>query len=392
MLETRLSETDNGFLHQILSIKNLFDVTRVSSISGFSREDLGVAIAYRPNSKVMSQSAGKGVHQNQAFISAIMESFECHSAENIGPDLVAPQDQLGTMASDPKQMSITTLDYDYSSNQRWVLSTDLINNRKVFIPFESVSLDFRELTDSGCRTPFYRSSNGLASGSSEDDAIRSALYEIVERHSITINELMHTDKKQKVGDQSIESSVLSQLYQKLKAYNTSIKVDLYDNTIFAQFPTYKCILFCDDRRWVGYGTHSNGVTAATRAITEANQARLIEISGAREDMNKELYLYGYPELTSTNRVVEEVGLRNIDVSTSLTSRELVDQLKTMHHKPLYLFRYPQQDDHVHVVRLVSEGLHGYLVPGYQHMSILANNLVTPTAPFHIDKHSPAAGL
>ena len=54
----------------------------------------------------------------------------------------------------------------------------------------------------------------------------------------------------------------------------------------------------------GFGTHSDPVIAATRAITEANQARMISISGSREDMNKNFYLLS-AALTKGNKEVKE---------------------------------------------------------------------------------------
>ena len=85
---TRTSKAElEIFLESILTIKELFEVTRVSFIDGFAETRLPVAIAYRPNSKVLAQSGGKGISRTQAMISALMESFECNTAENVNWDI-----------------------------------------------------------------------------------------------------------------------------------------------------------------------------------------------------------------------------------------------------------------------------------------------------------------
>ena len=73
------------FLNYLLKNKSRFNVTRVSFIEGFSEIDIPVAIAYRPNSKVLSQSGGKGISRTQSMISALMESYECNAAEKVNP-------------------------------------------------------------------------------------------------------------------------------------------------------------------------------------------------------------------------------------------------------------------------------------------------------------------
>ena len=90
MIETnaRNSEIQEEFLESILRVKSKFEVTRVSFINGFAETQLPVAIAYRPNSKVLAQSGGKGISKEQTLISALMESYECHTAENVDYTLV----------------------------------------------------------------------------------------------------------------------------------------------------------------------------------------------------------------------------------------------------------------------------------------------------------------
>ena len=88
-LETQLASDDfetKYYCDYLLSEKKNYSVSRVSYIDGFSEVDLPVAIAYRPNSKVLSQSGGKGISRNQSLISALMESYECDAAEKVKPD------------------------------------------------------------------------------------------------------------------------------------------------------------------------------------------------------------------------------------------------------------------------------------------------------------------
>lgn len=128
-METSIDSLSEGrlqpaqFAEHLISCKREYSVTRVSYITGFSRVDLPVAIAYRPNSKVLSQSGGKGVSKVQALISALMESYECDAAEKIQPDTysVSFEELVDSSISalDPRTLPTTLTDYSSVSRIDW---------------------------------------------------------------------------------------------------------------------------------------------------------------------------------------------------------------------------------------------------------------------------------
>ena len=65
-----------------------FGITRVANITGLDNIGIPVYVSVRPNSKSLSVSQGKGVSDDLAKISAMMESIETWHAENIEPNKI----------------------------------------------------------------------------------------------------------------------------------------------------------------------------------------------------------------------------------------------------------------------------------------------------------------
>lgn len=398
-METSTQETKDSkkFLNHLLNIKSKYSVTRVATINGFVNEKLPVAIAYRPNSKVLSQSGGKGVSNTQAIISALMESFECHSAEIAPYEKVEKESALNENVVSPTNLAITMLDYSKFELNKWVRFTELGGtSENYWLPFDAISLDFTRMVDVLHRDTFFLTSNGLASGSSWDNAAKSAIYEVIERHCITTAELSGTDTKHEVDLRNIKNEDLRKLIKAITEYQ--VKLNLYDNTIWKEYPTFKAVLSEGPTKWTGFGTHENIIVAVTRAITEANQARVISISGSREDMNKDFYLAVYPKdkTSGSSRLIQFADKeKSVCTKTSInaTLNEFVNNVKKITNTKWYIYKYKQIDPKVYVVRVVAENLHGYNYPGYAQSTILPVNEYRANTNLYIkrDQHSPAAG-
>jgi len=391
---TQQTYAADAYLQHLLSIKNKFNVSRVSYIDGFSQEDVPVAIAYRPNSKVLSQSGGKGITRTQAAISALMESFECHTAEEASWDHEGSFNNLDGRRVDPRSLAVTMKDFDNSEINKWVKTERLRDNLKYWIPFDAISLDFQRMVDPYSRDTFFLSSNGLASGSSWSDAITSAIYEVIERHSLTVNELRGTDASHEIDLFSIQSDPIFSLLRRLQRHG--LRCRLYQNTLWDIFPTYKAVILNDTTRWTGFGTHINYEVAILRALTEANQARLISISGTREDMNKEFYLSVYPNdqhHNSTRSKPKPLILQQHRALAVTTLDDLIRLTVETTQTQWYVYKYEQIDRQVFVVRVIAENLHGYNYPGYPQCTALQHNIPTLNSDTRIrnDQHSPAAG-
>jgi len=393
VIETRVNgegEASKELLRYLDEIKSRFAVSRLASISGFVEESLGVAIAYRPNSKVLSQSGGKGVTQEQAYISALMESFECHTAEEASWGLECKERELKGRVCSVDRLAITMIDYTKDSKERWSTAVDMVTKEEVYIPFDSISLDFRRMTNPRKRGCFYLSSNGLASGMSWEDACKSGLNEVIERHCITLNEQNGVSTRMEVDPQILEEGKLKVLRNRLRV-DENISIGLYDNTVWDAFPTYKCLISDGMQAWCGYGTYTDGVIAATRAITEAHQARVISISGSREDMNKDLYLTTFPRDKVGKAVKGGVELREGTLGKDASVQMMIDELLREHGESMYVYTYDQIDERIHVVRVIVEGLHGYNYNGYRNLSRLGGLNLESASVVSKEIHSPAAG-
>jgi ribosomal protein S12 methylthiotransferase accessory factor len=401
-METSINSLSEGrlqpaqFAEHLISCKREYSVTRVSYITGFSRVDLPVAIAYRPNSKVLSQSGGKGVSKVQALISALMESYECDAAEKIQPDTysVSFEELVDSSISalDPRTLPTTLTDYSSVSRIDWSECYDLFSNETIMVPFDAISLDFTRMSDLGRKCFMQLTSNGLASGQDVESAIISALLEIIERHSVTTAEINNTSEAMEIDLTTLPSSISKQLLSKFDTASVSCK--LFYVGIFSCLPVYSCLIVDNDGQGnVGWGCHTDDDIAAARAITEANQARTIQISGSREDMHRYDYimvhkinhdlpsapenLTSYSDLKKQHFHPSEINLRRLaDIWADLGL-------------PNPLVKVLASDKYKAAVRVVVPLLHGYNYPAYR--SVLRNNYTDQLSDY-LSKvtHRPAA--
>jgi ribosomal protein S12 methylthiotransferase accessory factor len=401
-METSINDVSIGeinpdqFANYLISCKGEYSVTRVSYISGFSQVDLPVAIAYRPNSKVLSQSGGKGISQTQALISALMESYECDAAENIKPDMyeVSYKDLNNYSLSplDPHNLPTTLSDYSHHAKIDWSEGYDLFTNQAVLIPFDAVSLDFTRMTDLSRKCYIQLTSNGLASGQTVTSAIISALLEIIERHSVTTAELNNTTECKEVDLYSLPDSIKQQLISKFQP--SSVIVKLYYVSIFAELPVYCSIIVdANGQGNVGWGCHPDDNIAIARAITEANQARTIQISGSREDMHRYDYMMLHkldqPDTSILKRLVHYTELISLHSNPTDLSMEFISEIWTKLGLPNPLVKVLCKDERKAAVRVVVPFLHGYNYPAYK--SILRHNYTEQLSDYMTRvTHRPAA--
>lgn len=386
-METSVNDASNGeinpvkFAKHLISCKNQYSVTRVSYISGFSQVELPVAIAYRPNSKVLSQSGGKGISQTQALISALMESYECDAAEKVKPDIygVSFKDLKNSSLSplDPHSLPTTLMDYSHHAKIDWSEGYDLFTKQAVLIPFDAVSLDFTRMSDLSLKCFIQLTSNGLASGQTVNSAITSALLEIIERHSVTSAELNNSTDSREVDLHSLDDSIKQQLISKFEPASVSVK--LFYIGIFLEFPVY-CSLIVDANGQgnAGWGCHLDDNIAIARAITEANQARTIQISGSREDMHRYDYMMLHkidqsikPDNSIQKRLLQYSELISLHPNSPHLSMESIADIWAKLDLPNPLVKVLSKDAHKAAVRVVVPFLHGYNYPAYK--SILRHN-------------------
>ena len=285
-------------------------ITRVARVTGLDRIGIPVFLAVRPNSRTLAVTQGKGVDDDAARASAVMESAEQATAErprvpvraaslrelkDVSEAHVAPGRFLRRGAVAPRDSAIVD----------WVEGFDLVQNRVTWVPIDVVTLDFTQDGDQRA-SPFWQTTDGLASGNNLLEAVVHGLCERIERDASAVWCMRPPSEvaRRCVAAESFGDPVLSDLARRIA--HAGLRLTIFDITSDIQIPTYLALIsetrpagaawrHFDLSR--GTGTHPVAVRAALRAVTEAAQSRLTSISGARDDFSPSTYAAGLrPEL------------------------------------------------------------------------------------------------
>jgi ribosomal protein S12 methylthiotransferase accessory factor len=271
-------------------------ITRVANITGLDRIGIPVYNAFRPQSRSISVSQGKGSDALSAKVSAIMESVETFHAESIDSpprfgSINALKEQLnladtGNMAR-AGHTKLTDNDAIY-----WIEGENLYDGRAYWLPLELVSTDYTLPNPEGCGY-FAANSNGLASGNSLIEAQCHAVYEVIERDAEALWN-QQPDRIQAatgVNTNSINDINCRYLLDKFAAAN--IETRIWDISSDVNLPCFTCLAIGDEHDWAdpefGTGCHASKEVALARALTEAAQARTTFIAGSRDDIGLSEY-------------------------------------------------------------------------------------------------------
>ncbi len=285
-------------LRKIIPIMASCGITRVLDITHLDRIGIPTFNAVRPNGIVLSVSNGKGWTRAAAAVSAIMESIETEHAEypittnwRLSTSERALQEE-GLATVDPRRLIQDCLwpkddfgGFYYSTDLilDWVEGVELISGGRVMLPASTIYV----------KPPFvhYFTSNGLASGNTFKEAALHAICEIVERDAVA----KLTGRPQGSPSAGLHGMRLEGIPKHLAnlaegVRSSGIELFLISVPSSIDIYTFWSILHCPGepafilRNSVGYGTHTDPLIAASRALTEAAQSRLTHIHGAREDL------------------------------------------------------------------------------------------------------------
>ena len=273
-------------------------ITRLANVTGLDQIGIPVYLAFRPNSRSLSISQGKGVSSAHAKISALMETIESHHGETIETErILASINQV-------KRRQYSLCDYgglvrykgkefNHHKDMEWLWGKELISNTKRLVPYISVHVDMRVGTLRQSDV-FLQSSNGLASGNTMEEAISHAMCELIERDAYACWFLSGTQHQTKVNLLSIKSDSCNALIQKFHTADTH--VGIWNMTSDTEVPCFIARIIpkdppnlCPIRPASGFGCHPNKELALSRALTEAAQSRLTFIAGARDDIHTSNY-------------------------------------------------------------------------------------------------------
>lgn len=271
-------------------------VTRVADITGLDTIGIPVATAYRPNSRSLAVSQGKGPTRQAAMVSAAMEAIEHAHAERIDaplrlarfseiPSAIAPR-RLAHVEGGATGDNVPIL---------WIDGRRVADGARVAVPYEAVSLDFTlppELVPLG----LCRDSNGLAGGNTVTEALVHGLCELIERDAAALWDLRPAEEQAstRIDVSTVDDPVALEL---LERYGTAkVEVALFDMTSDIGVPAVLCHIveaepdpFRPLPPAAGLACDPDPSQALVRALAEAAQSRLITVSGSRDDVTREEY-------------------------------------------------------------------------------------------------------
>jgi YcaO-like protein with predicted kinase domain len=261
-------------------------ITRIADITGLDTLGVPVFAAIRPMGKSLSTQQGKGITPEAARISALMESLETFSAENLA--LPVTRGSYRTLKKRRHVVDVRKLPrprgrLDLDATWAWVEGFDVVAQRDVLVPLQAVTLD----TTFTKPPVFDISSNGLASGNVRVEAIVHGLCEVLERDAEAAWRRHGGDRR--VVLDSITDPVCRELIDRIAA--TGARVFVWDLEGAAGIATIGAAIMEDPAEpawralgmYQGFGAHLLPEVAIARALTEAAQTRLTYIAGGRDD-------------------------------------------------------------------------------------------------------------
>lgn len=276
-----------ALLLQLGPVLDWAGVTRVGEVTHLDRIGLPVFQAVRPMSRSLAVHQGKGRCEADARISAVMEAIEGACAESVQADgPFCRYDDLDEETRLPR-----FLDYGEvrpsrtrwpDAPVRWHAAERFPEGGRIFVPFDTVSVDFTFDGDS----PFARSSLGLGAGANLEDATVAALLERIERdaQAYWLKSGMAGQARARVDPETIEAPWFHALTDHLAGLGIAIAVYVVEGA--GRLPVVMCRL--DDPGYapsfLGAACRPDPDDALFRAFAEAAQSRLTIISGARDDI------------------------------------------------------------------------------------------------------------
>lgn len=286
-------------LRRVQPFAPVMGITRVANVTGLDTIGIPVVMVCRPNSRSVSVSQGKGYDLAAAKTSGLMESIESYHAERVTHTLklCSLEDLRYTQAVVDVDRLPRLSDSRFTPFERilWVEGDNLLGGGRRWVPYEMVHLDYTLPLPSG-HGCFQASSNGLASGNHQVEAISHAICEIVERDAMTLWHCLDETQREatRVDLETITDPRCREMLQKIK--QAGVLIGVWEVTSDVGLPVFICRLLQEDtglantvRPAAGMGCHLVREVALLRALTEAAQSRLTFIAGARDDMPRQGY-------------------------------------------------------------------------------------------------------
>jgi YcaO-like protein with predicted kinase domain len=282
-------------------VKALFSeigLTRIANVTGLDTVNVPVVSVCRPNARSNAVCQGKGLTLDAAKASGVMESIETYCAEHIvRPVFFASARELARqhqVFDFERLCRVSGASVSADTRIMWIEGRDIVSSEPRMLPFELVHADFTVPRPPGSGY-FFLSTNGLASGNSMQEAILHGTCEVIERDAATLfsldGQLLEARRLDldSVNDGDCRATLT-------KLVNAGLAVAVWDVTSDIGVAAFRCQILerAPGQHGItipaeGHGCHPNRAVALVRALTEAAQARVTAISGARDDIGPDLY-------------------------------------------------------------------------------------------------------
>lgn len=287
---TRRLATPEQTLERIKPLLTRCGITRCADVTML--DDLGVPVycAIRPGAAVLQVANGKGLDRASAMVSGLMEAVELFHAENPLPRRTSRASaralrEQGREFLSPQLLSGFDDGRYYSDTMLldWVQGEDLATGRSIHVPAGCIYFHMEP-------SVHLTTTNGLASGNHIVEATLHALYEVIERDAtdrLLGDGPIRILERCRILDSAGLPDELSRLVLGMVRSGSRLVVLHVPSCVPVH--TFWAVLL-NDRSAVsgstfntGWGTHSDPLIAAVRAVTEAAQSRATMIQGSRED-------------------------------------------------------------------------------------------------------------
>lgn len=341
-------------------------ITRVARLDRLDRLGIPCFAAIRPNSRSIASNQGKGVDDDSARASAVMEAVEFAIAETPRVTSVAGSAAMlanrGHILVDPGKALPVGHGLDPDRVIRWLRGTTLGRDEEVLAPYDRVTL-----SGSCDDLPgLCQNTNGLASGNTRAEAIFHGACELVERDANTLWSFLGIEEKAArcLDASSFGDALVADLCARFEAAGIAIR--LFDQTTDLGIPTILAVTAPADGIMTrffdvaaGSGTHPHPARAVLRAITEAAQTRATSIAGSRDDVRADTYrLDGAAEAVALIRALPSRAAPRSPTAIRSTAETLLavllDQLAAQGFDDLVAVPLGGEDIGVSVVHVVSD--------------------------------------
>ncbi len=226
---------------------------------------------------VLLQGEGKGATRDEAVVGAIGEGIERYAASiwNVEEMTLASFDLIESQAFDPAWLVLYSAEqyatpgfafepFDRRKPMLWQRGRWLESGVDVLVPAQAVYFDFTADERRFAQT----TSNGLAAGTSSEDAALRALYELIERDAFMLYWLSgsQAERIDPDGCDEISRKALDEVHR------FGATTELYLLDVGTGFPTVICVGMGDGISWpgatIGLGTHANIDIAFRKAVLE----------------------------------------------------------------------------------------------------------------------------